>query len=159
MNEQSKVQLLIDEIHKDLHVLDDLFNTYEEAFEKDVPLLGKSNRAAVLIAGLLENYYTCVETVFLRISQFFENDLKPDKWHTDLLHKMVLSIEGIRESVISDKTYSILLELLKFRHFKRYYYQLEYDWDKLEFLRKKLRQVHPMLKLDLTEFLRFLEKI
>ncbi len=45
---------------------------------------------------------------------------------------MILEIEGVRKAVISDETYSNLLEFLKFRHFKRYYFEFDYDWDKLE---------------------------
>jgi len=33
-------------------------------------------------AGLLENYYTCAETIFVRISQFFENSLSKERWHS-----------------------------------------------------------------------------
>ena len=32
-----------------------------------------------------ENYCTCLETIFLRISQHFENRLDPARWHNDLL--------------------------------------------------------------------------
>ncbi len=30
--------------------------------------------------------------MFLRISQFFENNLDTEKWHRDLLHKMRIEI-------------------------------------------------------------------
>ena len=73
--------------------------------------------------------------------------------------KMTLRIENVRESVISDNTYASLLELLKFRHFKRYYFQMNWDWDKIEFLQKKLRQVHPVLLDELKVFVVFLKKL
>lgn len=159
MSESSKVQILIDEIRKNTSILDGLFREHEKACMKDVPLLGRTNSSALLVAGFLENYYTCAETIFLRISQFFENSLSQEKWHMDLLGKMTLQIENIREKVISDATYSLLFELLKFRHFKRYYFQMQRDWDKIEFLQKKMRQVHPALLADLKDFIIFLKKL
>lgn len=41
-----------------------------------------------------------LSTLFLRISQFFENSLESSRWHTDLLDKMTLHITGIRERVV-----------------------------------------------------------
>ena len=110
MSESSKAQILIDEIKKNSSVLDELFYAHDEACREDLPLLGRTNSAALLIAGLLENYYTCAETIFLRISQFFENSLSPEKWNMVLLRKMTLQIENIREKVISDATYMLLFE-------------------------------------------------
>ena len=49
-----------------------------------------------------------------------------------------------------------LSELLRFRHFKRYYFKLEYDWDRLDFLIAKLRQAHPLVVRDLERFGRFM---
>ena len=100
--------------------------------------LGRTKVTAMVTAQIIENFYTSVETLFLRISQFFENSLNKDKWHKDLLGKMALHIEGVRDRVITEATYKDLTELLQFRHFKRYYFELEYDWGKLDFLTGKL---------------------
>lgn len=136
--------------------LEHIFSSIEHVYGDELEKVGKTERSALMVAGLLENYYTCLETIFLRISQFFENNLKPDRWHTDLLEKMTLNIEGIRQSVVSAENYTRLMELLKFRHFRRYYFELEYDWDRLEFLRKKLEQAHPVVLADLVKFNAFL---
>jgi hypothetical protein len=108
---------------------------------------------------VVTNYYTCLETIFLRISQFFENQLNSEKWHKHLLEKMRIQINGVREQAISDDTYYLLLELLKFRHFKRYYFEFNYDIDKIIFLEKKIEQVDPLVKKDMDTFLRFLQKL
>ena len=55
----------------------------------------------------------------------------------------------------SEEAFPPLFELLKFRHFKRYYFELEYDWDRLDFLVSKLRGVHPLVTRDLERFVRF----
>ncbi len=72
---------------------------------------------------------------------------------------MTLNIDDIRVAAISDESYSILTEFLKFRHFKRYYFELGYDWDKLEFLQKKFMALRPMVRNDLKTFLSFLHKL
>ena len=35
------------------------------------------------------------------MSQFFENRLAPDRWHSDLLEKMTLEVPGIRQPLIA----------------------------------------------------------
>ena len=100
-----------------------------------------------------------METIFLRISQHFENRLGPDRWHKDLLQKMALEIEGVRAAAISEAALPPLLELLRFRHFKRYYFEMEYDWDRLDFLVEKLRQAHPLVTCDLERFGRFMSAL
>lgn len=159
MKENEQVVDLINEIKKSRFVLAKLDSFYNEFKSNELALLGKSKVSAITIAEIMANYYTCLETLFLRISQFFENRLQRDKWHTDLLHKMTLEIRESRMPVISDKTGSILLEFVKFRHFKRYYFEFDYDWDKLEFLEKKYKQVKPLLENDLNNFMDFLKNI
>lgn len=138
-----------------LNKLESFYDTFIKEEKKAVR--GKIRSAGIVIADVLVNYYTCIETIFLRISQFFENNLSAEKWHQDLLDKMVLELNPIRDRVISDDTYFLLKELLKFRHFKRYYFQLDYDWDKIEFLQKKYSALRPLIKQDLSGFLNFLD--
>ena len=135
--------------------LEAVYRSVERALDNEIAQLGKTPISALIVAGLLENYYTCLETTYLRISQCFENELDSARWHNDLLQKMTLEIEGVRTAAVSEETFSPLFELLKFRHFKRYYFELEYDWDRLDFLVTKLRQVHPLAIRDLERFVRF----
>jgi hypothetical protein len=146
-------------ILKNLGTLERQVESLQAALDRDLTLLGRTQNAALIVVGLLENYYTCLETAFLRISQFFENTLDPERWHTDLLEKMTLHIEGVRVPAVSQANYPHLLELLKFRHFRRYYFELEYDWDRLDFLVKKMKQAHPGAKQDLERFLSFLDQL
>lgn len=159
MRENELVAELVEETRKSRIMLGKIDSFYQEFKNNDLTLLGKKRASAIVMAEIMVDFYTCVETLFLRIAQFFENTLRKDKWYSDLLHKMTLEIEGARKAVISDQTYSILLEFLKFRHFKRYYFEFDYDWDKLEFLEKKYRQVQPLLEEDLKNFEDFLNKL
>lgn len=153
------VVTLIAHLEKHLHLLDQVMGDIKAAEETDIPKLGKTSRAGVLVAGLLENYYTCAETMFFRISQFFENNLSKNRWHKDLLEKMTLEIESVRPRLISDETYTDLSELMRFRHFKRYYFGSAYDWVRLEELVLRVKRTHPALIREITTFLEFLQEI
>jgi len=159
MKENELIAALVEEIRKSRIMLGKIDSFYQEFKDNDLTLLGKKRASAIVMAEIMVDFYTCVETLFLRIAQFFGNTLRKDKWHSELLHKMILEIEGVRKAVISDETYSILLEFLKFRHFKRYYFEFDYDWDKLEFLEKKYSQLKPLLEEDLKNFEGFLNKL
>ena len=139
--------------------LEAVYRSVESALDNEIAQLGRTPMSALIVAGLLENYYTCLETILLRISQSFENNLDAARWHNDLLQKMTLEIEGVRVAAASEEAFPPLFELLKFRHFKRYYFELEYDWDRLDFLVSKLRGVHPLVTRDLERFVRFAREL
>ena len=88
----------------------------------------------------------------MRISQAFENHLDQERWHSDLLEKMSLHIRNTRPQVISEETSRNLGELLRFRHFKRYYFELDYDWRKVDLLIRIFRETVPLLEMDLSAF-------
>ena len=139
--------------------LETIRSSIDDALDQEIAQLGKTSRSALIIAGLLENYYTCTETIFLRISQCFENSLESQRWHSDLLRKMTLEIEGVRPSAVASQDFPALHELLRFRHFRRNYFELADDWDRLDFLVKKVRQLHPGLGQSLDRFERFLRDL
>ncbi|MBN1348860.1 hypothetical protein JXJ21_05580 [candidate division KSB1 bacterium] len=159
MSANAKILTLKSEIIKGTNVLDRISEFYEQYIDATFDPGARRIDQAIVIADLICSYYTCLETIFFRISQFFENDLSKEKWHQDLLEKMTLNIEGVRTAVISGSTHQMLLELLKFRHFKRYYFELNYDWDKLEFIQKKFVQAVENVKRDLSAFLKFIDQL
>ena len=152
MNVNNSIRLLEAEIEKYITILDELYSEFTTALTEDVKLLGRTKRSAAMVASIIESYFTCAETIFLRISQFFENNLSENRWHKDLLEKMTLQINEIRPRVISDTVYKDMEELLRFRHFKRYYFNLAYDWERLDEIIKRAKRVHVPLKSDLTGF-------
>ena len=123
--------LLRGEIDRVLGIADSLHARLHVFLDEVVPGTGRTDYAASHVAQLLESCYTAFETLFLRISQAFENSLEPRKWHADLLDRMVIHVPAVRERVLSETSRSLLLELLRFRHFKRYYLELDYDWHRL----------------------------
>ena len=136
MSGNDAIPELLARIEKTQSLLNRIVDEYRQFLDGDFKLMGKKNTSAIVIAELMVDHYTCAETLFLRISQFFENQLSVDRWHSDLLEKMTLHIEGVRDPVLGEKTAKQLGELMRFRHFRRYYFELEYDWDKLDYLQK-----------------------
>ena len=150
---------LVARIEKTQGLLKRIVAEYRGFLDGDFQVMGRKNTSAIVISKLMANYYTCAETLFLRTSQFFENDLDANRWHTDLLDKMTLHIEGVRNPVIGEQTAKWLGELMKFRHFRRYYFELEYDWDKLDYLQKIFGKAHESLPGDLESFKTFLRQL
>lgn len=143
---------LIGEIEKTVSLLEEVRSFYMGIQQNELQQLGKTRATALIIAQVLENYYTCLETLFLRISQYFENSLLKNKWHSDLLDKMILDIEGIRPPVVSSEIYKNLRELMRFRHFKRYYFELDYDWKKLDYLIVCMEETDAQIDAELNNF-------
>ncbi len=151
--------VLVAEIRRVSSLLSDVHARLETFRGKELNLLGRTHVTAVFVAQVLDNYYTALETLFLRISQFFENSLSSDRWHTDLLDKMMLHIPGVRERVLSEESGRLLVELLRFRHFKRYYYELDFDWLKLDYLLSVYERSRPLVQRDLLAFSDFLARL
>ena len=160
MGDHEKIANLKAELLKTIKQLEKTFTYYGE-FRKDFPYNRKDSKKydLVLLADIITDYYTCLETGFVKISKFFENNLEQDRWHKHLLEKMTLEIPGIRNAVLQEKTYALLDEFLRFRHFKRYYYSYNYDQDRMEYIEKKFQQSIPLVKGDIKEFILFLEKL
>lgn len=150
---------LMARMEKTQQLLHRIVDEYRRFLEGDFKLMGRKNTSAIVIAELMVDYYTCTETLFLRISQFFENNLDANRWHADLLEKMTLCIEGVRDPVISEETTRCLGELMRFRHFRRYYFELEYDWDKLDYMQKIFDRIVESLPSDLERFRSFLRQL
>lgn len=156
MKKMNRNILLLEEIKKGMIALKKIEQFYRE-YNKKSDFKKYDIEKAIIVSEIMTNYYTCLETIFLRISQHFENKLDGRKWHQDLLRKMALDISGIRIRVVSEQTYFELLEFLKFRHFKRYYFDFNYDWEKIGFLRKKFHRLFKLIRVDLKEFISFIK--
>ena len=136
-----------------------IYDRLGEARRDSIAKLAGTHDAALIAAGYLETYYTALETFFLRVSQFFENNLQPDRWHAALLDKMTLAIPGLRAPVVSERSLSRLKELMRFRHFRRYDVTMDYDWTRIDFLIATLDAAHPIVMDDLAAFGEFLTKL
>jgi len=156
MSAREELLIVAGELRGSLAVLAKI-NAYYDEFESQGESTGRTTERAIVLSDIFSNFYTCAETAFLRISQFFENSLDSERWHKDLLSKMTVVIKGVRERVISDESRMSLSEMLRFRHFKRYYFEFDYDWDRLELVRKKYLDVRGRLQAELEAYVAYLE--
>ena len=158
MAAKQELEALLAEIRRTREILARIEVFHRERFA-DPGAVDSDDRSvdrAIVLSEILCNYYTCLETLFLRISQLFENSLDRSAWHRELLKSMVLTIEGEREAVLSEPAYRAAGELMRFRHFKRYYLDFDYDWDRLVLVEKKYLELVKILPADLDRFREFL---
>ena len=154
---RTEVLLLIGEIQNSLDALDDIVRLYATYLPAFTDAQTRDARDAVLLAEILTNTYTCVETILFRIARVFENHLDAQQWHKALLHKMRVEVPGVRKAVLSPEAYTALDELRRFRHFRRYYYSFDYDWGRLDYLRVVYERMRPVIRQDLEGYVEFLQ--
>ncbi len=153
------LEVLLGHIDSSTAVLRELGDFVRDFRAKEIEARGKDRVAALALAQLLDNYYTAAETLFVRVSQFFENSLTAEKWHADLLEKMMIEVPRFRPALLSRGTHDLLRELMRFRHFNRYYLELSYDWAKLEYLLSVVDRLHPALLHEIAQFRAAVEEI
>lgn len=156
---KSDTRLLIGEIRESLEALDKIGATYDRYVVEFSDPQRRDARNAIVLSEVLTTTYTCLETIFFRISRLFENHLEDERWHKELLHKMRIEIPGVRKAVISGESFQFLDELRRFRHFRRYYYAMDYDWKRLEFLRSVYEQLRPAIRNELDQYMIFLNTL
>ena len=122
--------------------------------ENEVP---HYDRAA--IGYYLHSFYNGCENIFRSVARFFENDLGPQTWHSDLLKRMKLVIPGYRPAMIDDGLYRLLNDFRAFRHIFRHSYSFDLDWEKERVVAKKLQTGAAMFQKQAKRFLKNLEQI
>ena len=89
----------------------------------------------------LHNLYTAFESYFLRIAKFFENNLDQGGWHSSLLERMTLDIEGVRPSLFDLEFSNKIGELMRFRHLFRNLYKTPLIPQKVLFANQYAKEV------------------
>jgi len=153
-----RILALAAELDAALPVLDRI-NRFYDRFQRQQTAPRHSTEDAIIVSDVFVSFYTCLETSFLRISQFFENALDSRRWHEQLLRAMTLTIPSVRERVISDRSHAALSELRRFRHFKRYYFAFDYDWERLELVRSKYLACRAPVRAELAAYSMYLQRL
>jgi hypothetical protein len=158
MNDDADRALLIAELEGDLEALPDLLESNTKSMER----IGAGATEELDYAALgytLHNLYNLMENSFFRIAKHFENDIGSEGWHKELLHRMTLSIEGIRPRVIDRHTAEKIDELRAFRHVFRNMYRKNLDPEKLLLLQKRLPDIVSSWKTALADFIDLLKTL
>lgn len=141
------LQTLRDEMRDDCRVARD-------AFDKAQARFGRAEEVAYEgCAHQLCRLYNAVEQMGLRVAKAFENNLDDEQgWHSALLNRLAIRIEGVRPALLTPDVKAPLHELKAFRHVFVHAYELTLDPDKLALLLKYARQVADRLPGLVEEF-------
>lgn len=158
MNEETDRALLIAELEGDLEALPELLEINSKSMER-ISAGATEELDYAALGYTLHNLYNLMENSFFRIAKHFENDLGTEGWHKELLHRMTLSIDGIRPRVIDGKTAEQIDELRAFRHVFRNMYRKSLDPEKLLLLQKRLPGIVSSWKTAVGDFINLLKTI
>lgn len=106
------------------------------------------------IAAFLHHLYTGMETILYRIASGVDGSPPTgDRWHQALLTRMSVDLTGIRHRVLTDETGAELARLLRFRHFFRHAYRIDFLWTEVAPLAADAERIYRRFEQDVREAL------
>lgn len=154
MNE--KMLLLERSIASDLDAIEAIYESLagvdlEEATDQET---------TIVVAYRLHNLYNAFENVFRNIAEAFENTLDDrERWHSQLLQRMLLDLSPVRPAVIDEPAYDKLDELLRFRHLFRSAYGVRLDPERLALVLRKARELRSLYRPRIEQFVAFVREL
>ncbi len=107
----------------------------------------------------LHGFYSGLERIFELIARRIDQTvLNGNLWHRELLKQVSFEMQDIRPAVISEKSFSYLDELRRFRHLVRNAYTFNLSPEKIEPIITKIPQTWPNLQEELSAFADFIEQ-
>lgn len=121
--DETEIALINSEIKAHLKIIADVYTKIEERAAHD----NEPSRLESL-GYQLHNLYCAFEDLFKTVAGFFENSIDDmTRYHSELLRRMTMDIEGIRPALIDNDSYRLLDNLRAFRHFFRHAYLYEIE--------------------------------
>lgn len=130
MNDRTRIETLLAELDADIGDLGGLVATNRKAD-------GRIRHGAddeldwAALGYTIHNLYNLMETYFLRVAKFFENELPPAPRHRGLIDRMTLEIAGVRPRLLDRPLAGDFHELRAFRHVFRNLYGSRLDPDRV----------------------------
>jgi len=152
-------RLLALELENELQALAQLVDELAGNLKKN-----KTTYSHLEIAGFahwLDNFYTGIEDIMLRIASHMERTVPSgEAWHKDLLNRMGMRVPSIRPPVFSRESIERLDEYRRFRHRARHIYRPQsFDWSKMLPLVEGVGRDFPSLQQQVTLFIEFVLKL
>lgn len=120
---EKRVKILVAELEAQQKEIFKLQSTIQEKSKRLMYHLNDEDLINSL-AYKLHNLYSAYEDLFKLVARFFENQIADiSDYHSELLNRMKLQIEGVRPRLLSDESFMLLDELRGFRH--AYSYKLD----------------------------------
>mgnify|MGYP006270162597 FL=1 len=107
----------------------------------------------------LHNLYSAIESYFVRIAKFFENNLDETAWHRSLVERMTLEIQGVRPALLTREDRVVIEELMRFRHLFRNLYKTPLIAEKLLYANRQAAGVDDLMEARHTAFGQFLDAL
>jgi len=106
------------------------------------------------LAYQLHNLYCAFEDLLKIVADFFENHIDDSAhYHSALLWRMKMPIEGVRPALLSETSYKLLDSLRAFRHVFRHAYSYELDPKKLALVVEDALKLRRLYQGDIDRFL------
>ncbi|WP_448563130.1 ribonuclease toxin HepT-like protein [Trichothermofontia sp.] len=120
----------------------------------------QSQEQVITASYYLNNLYSAFENICLNIARTFENQIDDrSQWHSTLLRRMTLDIQGIRPKLWSQASYQELDELRRFRHVFRNAYTIELDPQRVAIVITQAQCLQSLYQADLEQFKAFLDTL
>lgn len=148
--DKNRIVLLKAEINNQIKVIDEVYKRIEHR----LPDFKSSAIGVESMAYQIHNLYGAYEELFEIVADFFENEIKGAKYHSDLPGRMKIEIEGIRPALISEESFCAFDELRRFRHLFRHAYNMELDPKRVEKMVALTLGIRSKFKTELDTFLR-----
>jgi len=140
------------EVNAQLRQLETVFDRIEQR------AAATSETEVESLAYQLHNLYCAFEDLFELVAERFENHLEHDaKYHTALLQRMAMPIEGVRPALLEENTLRLLDNLRGFRHVFRHAYSYTLDKRKVELVLEDTRSLRHVYRDQITSFLNTLD--
>lgn len=127
MDEADSYATLIEELELAAEHVSGQYEKFLEMRRRYESADAQDEMAIAALGYTVHNLYNAIENYFLRIAEFFENNLDNDSWHRDLINRMALSIEGVRPALLGRDQLESFHELRAFRHVFRVIYDSTLD--------------------------------
>ena len=146
--EKERLSLLKAAINAQIVEIERIFGKIEDRRHKE----GEANLES--LAYQLHNLYCAFEDLFKIVADFFENHIDDSAhYHSALLWRMKMPIEGVRPAVLSEASYKLLDSLRAFRHVFRHAYSYELDPKKLTLVLEDALRLRDRYHGDIDHFL------
>lgn len=146
--EKERLAILRAEVEAQIKEIENIYGKLEERRRK------RGKAAIESIAYQMHNLYCAFEDLFKIVAANFENNIEDMvKYHTELLKRMTLTIEGVRPPLLSNEIFVLLDNLRSFRHFFRHAYSYEMDERKVRIVMEDVLKLKEIYRKDISIFL------
>ncbi len=124
-----EIEVLRGEVNADLAALDRISERLVLVVTRVGDLDAPPPEEVMMISGFLHHLYTGMEAIMQRIGQGVDGTVPTgDRWHQELLSRMSVDVRNVRSRLLHEETAAGLARLLRFRHFFRHAYRIDFLW-------------------------------